>query len=343
MRKLLNVLYITTEDAYATLDGENVAVKVKSEVKARFPLHILEGIYIFSYAGASPALIGKCAAMNIDLVFCRPSGYFLARPTGRTKGNVLLRREQYRIADDEDRSARICRNMIFGKVMNEKHVLDRMIRDHADRISPEQFQNASGELKDLAEKILSAENRDTIRGLEGTAASIYFSTFDAMILKNKEDFFYHGRNRRPPLDRVNCLLSYIYMMLTSMCSSALEAVGLDPYVGVMHTDRAGRVSLSLDLIEEFRPVLADRFVLTVINNGVLTADDFIEQEDGAIQITEDGRKTLQQSWQKRKQETLIHPFLNEKIEWGLVPYVQAMLLARYIRGDLDGYPPFVWR
>lgn len=343
MRKLLNVLYITTENAYAALDGENIVVKVKDEVKGRFPLHILEGIYMFSYAGASPALIGKCADLNIDFIMCRPNGSFLARPTGRTKGNVLLRREQYRIADDEERSTVICRNMIFGKVMNEKHVLDRMLRDHTDRIDAEKFQKAAGQLKELAEAILKEEHKDTIRGLEGTAAGIYFSLFDAMILRNKEDFYYHGRNRRPPLDRVNCLLSYVYMMLAGMCSSALESVGLDPYVGVMHTDRAGRVSLSLDLMEELRPILADRFVLTIINNGVLTAGDFKEQEDGAILITDDGRKLLQQSWQKRKQEMLVHPYLKEKIEWGLVPYAQAMLLARHIRGDLDGYPPFVWR
>lgn len=343
MRKLLNVLYITTEDAYATLDGENIAVRIGDEVKARFPLHILEGIYIFSYAGASPALIGKCAELNIDLAFCRPNGYFLARPSGRSKGNVLLRREQYRVADSPERSCMISRNMIFGKVMNEKHVLDRALRDHADRIHQGEFQKASDELKDSAGKILQVENNDSLRGLEGAAASVYFYQFDDMILRNKEIFFYHERSRRPPLDNVNCLLSYVYMMVTNMCSSALETVGLDPYVGVMHTDRAGRVSLALDLVEELRPSLADRFVLGLINNGVVTAGDFEKQEDGAILLTDEGRKKIHQSWQKRKQETLLHPYLKEKIEWGLVPYVQAMLLARYIRGDLDGYPPFVWR
>lgn len=343
MRKLLNVLYVTTEDAYASLDGENIVVKVDDQVKARFPLHILEGIYIFSYAGASPALIGKCADAGIDLVFCRPNGGFLARPTGRTKGNVLLRREQYRIADSPERSCRISRNMIFGKVMNEKHVLDRMIRDHAGRIQEEEFRTGSKKLQELAEKVLEMSDNDSLRGLEGSAASIYFYQFDDMILRNKDVFYYHGRSRRPPMDYVNCLLSYVYMMVTSMCSSALETVGLDPYVGVMHTDRAGRTSLALDLVEEFRPALADRFVLGLINNGVVTGKDFIKQEDGAVLITDDGRKKINQNWQKRKQETLIHPYLKEKIEWGLVPYVQSMLLARCIRGDLDGYPPFVWR
>lgn len=343
MRKLLNALYITTEDAYATLDGENIVVKVDDTIKGRFPLHILEGIYMFSYAGASPALIGKCVDNHIDLVFCRPNGSFLARPTGRTQGNVLLRRKQYRIADAPDQSCNISRNMIFGKVMNEKHVLERALRDHADRIPKETFDSARSELQEIAEKILKADSNESLRGLEGAAANIYFYQFDDLILRNKKDFYYHERTRRPPQDYVNSLLSYVYMMVTSMCASALETVGLDPYVGVMHTDRAGRQSLALDLIEEFRPALADRYVLSLINNGVITKSDFVKQENGAVLILDDGRKKIQQNWQKRKQETLIHPFLKEKVEWGLVPYVQAMLLARFIRGDLDGYPPFIWR
>lgn len=326
-----------------TLDGENVVVKVEGEAPKRFPLHILEEIYVFSYAGASPALIGKCVENNIDLVFCRPNGYFLARPTGRSKGNVLLRREQYRIADDPERSCLISRNMVFGKVMNEKHVLDRMIRDHPDRINMNNFKDASSKLYDLADKILQAKTTETLRGLEGSAANIYFYQFDDMILRNKNDFFYHTRSRRPPLDYVNSLLSYIYMMLTGICASALETVGLDSYVGFMHTDRPGRESLALDLIEELRPSLADRFVLSLINNGTVTGNDFEKQEDGAILIKDEGRKKIQQNWQKRKQEMIKHPYLKEKIEWGLVPYAQAMLLARSIRGDIDGYPPFVWR
>ena len=343
MRKLLNVLYITTEDAYATLDGENVSVKVGDEILGRFPLHILEGIYIFSYAGASPSLIGKCAEYHIDLVFCTPSGAFLAKPSGRTKGNVLLRREQYRIADDETRKCRIARNMIFGKITNEAHTLDRMVRDHADRIDVNDFNHTIERLKLLANQVVQVANCDTLRGIEGEAANLYFDLFDDLILRNKDDFFYHGRSRRPPMDNVNALLSYTYMLTTSMCASALETVGLDPYVGFLHTDRAGRKSLALDLVEELRPALADRFVLSLINNGMLGKNDFLKQEDCAILITDDGRKALHKAWQNRKQESIVHPFLKEKIEWGLVPYAQAMLLARMIRGDLDGYPSFVWR
>ncbi len=343
MRKLLNVLYVTTEDAYATLDGDNVAIKVGDSVAARFPLHILEGIYIFSYAGASPALIGRCVRDHIDLVFCTPGGRFLARPVGRMQGNVLLRKEQYRISDSEERSCRISRNMIIGKMMNERHVLERMMRDHPDRINTGEFQDASNRIKVAIGKAEKQQSRDSLRGIEGEAASTYFYQFDDMILRMKDSFYFHERNRRPPLDRVNALLSYVYMMLTSMCDSALETVGLDPYVGFMHTDRPGRASLALDLVEEFRPCLADRFVLGLINNGEVKTDDFDIQENGSVLISADARKKIQQAWQQRKQEKVMHPYLKEKIPWGLVPYTQAMLLARYIRGDLDGYPPFIWR
>lgn len=343
MRKLLNVLYITTEDAYATLDGDNVAVKIRDSVAARFPLHILEGIYIFSYAGASPRLIGRCVEDHIDLVFCTPNGRFLARPVGRMQGNVLLRKEQYRISDSEERSCAISCNMIIGKLMNERHVLDRMVRDHPDRINVTEFQDASERIRRDLDKAGEQKNRDSLRGIEGEAASTYFYQFDDMILRHKDAFYYHERSRRPPMDRVNALLSYAYMMLTSMCESALETVGLDPYVGFMHTDRPGRASLALDLIEEFRPCLADRFVLGLINNGVVGTDDFEIQENGSVLISSEARKKIQQSWQQKKQEQVTHPYLKEKIPWGLVPYTQAMLLARCIRGDIDGYPPFIWR
>ena len=343
MRKLLNTLYVTTENAYASLDGENVVIKVGDEIRGRFPLHILEGIYMFSYAGASPALIGKCADQGIDLVFCTPNGRFLAKPSGRTKGNVLLRREQYRMADTPERTITIARNFIVGKVINEKHVLDRTLRDHPDRIDTEDFRKAMEELNGLIRNISEADSMDRLRGLEGAAASIYFYRFDDMILRGKGTFYFHERNRRPPLDPVNAMLSYVYMMLTGMCTSALETVGLDPYVGFMHTDRPGRTSLALDLVEELRPCLADRFVLSMINNGRISGSDFEKQDSGAVILTDSGKKKLQKAWQERKQEKIEHPFLKEKIEWGLVPYAQAMLLARYVRGDLDGYPPFVWR
>ena len=343
MRKLLNVLYVTSENAYASLDGENVVIKDKDTILGRFPLHVLEGIYMFSYAGASPALIGKCVDNNIDMVFCTPRGHFLARPTGRTQGNVLLRREQYRIADIDDLKTEVSRNFILGKIINEKSVLSRMIRDHENRIDKSEFENSINILKNMIDEIQKADNVDSIRGFEGVAASAYFSKFNDMILRNEDEFAFNGRNRRPPLDNINALLSFVYMMLTSMCCSALETSGLDPYVGFMHTDRAGRKSLALDLIEELRPCFADRFVLSLINNGVVNGNMFEKQDSGAVIINDDGRKKIQQAWQKKKQEKITHPYLKEKIEWGLVPYAQAMLLARFIRGDLDGYPAFIWR
>ena len=329
MRKLLNTLYITSENAYASLDGENVVVRVDQEEKGRFPLHILESIYLFSYAGASPALIGKCAERGVDIVFCTPAGQFLSHPSGRSSG--------------ETRRCGIARNMILGKVMNEKHVLDRCMRDHADRIDRTRFLEASKALRSRAELLLLAENTNSLRGLEGTAATEYFALFDSMILREREVFYFNNRNRRPPLDPVNALLSYVYMMVTGMCSAALETVGLDPYVGFLHTDRPGRASMALDLVEELRPCLADRFVLSLINNGMISRSDFEYQDSGAVYLNADGKKKVHKAWQQRKQEQIIHPYIREKVEWGLIPYVQAMLLARMIRGDLDGYPPFIWK
>lgn len=342
MRHLLNTLFVTTEDAYATLDGENIVIKV-GENERRFPLHILESIYLFTYAGASPSLMGKCAREGIDLVFLSPRGRFQARTVGESRGNVLLRRTQYRAADDEAKSCEIARNFIFGKLSNCRAVLNRTRRDHGMRINEERFLKASEQIKELMPQVLETASLDTLRGFEGAAANIYFDLFDDMILRNKKDFYYHGRNRRPPLDKVNALLSFVYMMLANDCASALEMVGLDSYVGFMHRDRPGRKSLALDLMEELRPCMADRFVLTLINDRIITVKDFEEQENGAILLTKDGRQKIQKEWQAKKQVKITHPFLKEKIEWGLVPYVQALLLSRFFREDLDGYPPFLWK
>lgn len=343
MRHLLNTLFVTLEDGYAALDGENVVIRQGEQVAGRFPLHILEGIYLFSYAGASPALMGKCAREGINLVFLSPRGKFLARTCGESRGNVLLRRTQYRAADDPFQSCRIARNFIFGKLSNARGVLDRTRRDHGPRVDTEQFQQASDQLKALLPQVLEEPSLDGLRGLEGAGAAIYFRLMDSMILRNKEDFFFHGRNRRPPLDRVNTLLSFVYTMLGNDCASALEMVGLDSYVGFLHRDRPGRTSLAQDLLEELRPCMADRFVLTLINDRLVSTRDFQIQENGAVLLTPEGRKTVQREWQTRKQTKITHPFLKEKIEWGLVPYVQALLLARYLRDDLDGYPPFLWK
>ena len=343
MRKLLNTLFVTSEDVYLSLDGENVLANREKQVVARYPLHTLQGIVSFSYAGASPALMGACAQRDVDLVFCTPRGKFLARTAGISGGNVLLRREQYRIADDLAHSCEIARNMIFGKLHNARWSVERALRDHGERLDTERFTSAIGVIKGQMPRAAEESDLDELRGIEGAAAKAYFDVFDDMLLRSKESFFFHGRSRRPPLDRVNAMLSFAYSLLASDCASALESVGLDAYVGFMHRDRPGRRSLALDLMEELRPCFADRFVLTLVNNRMIAPSDFEESGSGAILMTDKARKAFLKAWQERKQETLMHPFLQEKLPWGLVPYVQALLLARYIRGDLDAYPPFLWK
>lgn len=343
MRHFLNTLFVTTENAYLTLDGENVVVNREKEEIGRFPLHNLSGIITFSYAGASPALMGACAQRQVGLSFCTPRGRFLARTAAISNGNVLLRRTQYRMADDQNASCRIARNMIFGKLYNARWSIERTRRDHKLRIDDEAFGASSETIQKLLPQVLQETDMDTLRGWEGAGATAYFSVFDDMILREKETFFFHGRNRRPPLDNVNAMLSFAYSLLGNDCASALESVGLDAYVGFLHRDRPGRTSLAQDLMEELRPCLADRFVLTLINNRVVAGDDFLQSESGAIQLSEQGRRKFLKSWQERKQEIITHPFLEEKIPWGLVPYVQALLLARYLREDTDEYPPFLWK
>ncbi|MGB4092297.1 MAG: type I-C CRISPR-associated endonuclease Cas1c [Ruminococcus flavefaciens] len=341
MKKLLNTVYVNSPDRYLSLDGENLVISQEGTEIGRVPLHNIERIMTFGHAGASPALMGKCVKNGIELVFMSRSGHFIARVEGELKGNVLLRRQQYRIADNEKCSLEVAKNMISAKLFNSRWVLERMIRDHGARIDTDLFGKKSEFLNNSIKKARNCSDMDSLRGIEGEAASVYFSVFNDMILQQKEDFRFDTRNKRPPLDNVNALLSFAYSMATGMCTSALESVGLDPYVGFMHTDRPGRRSLALDMVEEFRSVLCDRFVLTLINKRLVSNDDFVKREDGAVLLTEDGRKNFFSAWQKRKSEELKHPFLEEKVEWGMLPYVQAMLLARYIRGDLDCYPPFM--
>lgn len=344
MRRLLNTLFVTSENAYLTLDGDNIVVKENGRELGRFPFVNLSDIISFSYAGASSALMGACAERKIGLSFCTPNGRFLARVTGNGKGqNVLLRRQQYRVADDQAQSCEIARNFIFGKIYNARWSIERTRRDHPQRIESEKFVAATETLQGILSNVFLERDLDSLRGWEGVASKVYFSVFDDMILRDKENFFFHERNRRPPLDNVNALLSFAYILLEHDCASALESVGLDSYVGFMHRDRPGRQSLALDLMEELRPCFADRFVLTLINNRVINADDFICSESGAVRLSTEARSTFLKYWRTRKQEELKHPFLNEKIPWGLVPYVQALLLVRYLRGDLDGYPAFLWK
>lgn len=343
MRKLLNTLYIMSEDVYLTLDGENVVVKEDESIKGRFPLHLLESIVSFSYKGASPALMGACAERNILLAFYNPRGRFLARVVGEPNGNILLRKEQYRISDDEVRSVSYAKNMLLGKIFNSRWCLERTIRDYAMRLEDNKMKIVSDELYRGLESIRACDGLDQVRGIEGELAARYFSVFGQMILNQKEAFAFRGRSRRPPMDNLNAMLSFAYSILANECVSALEGVGLDPYVGFLHRDRPGRKSLALDLMEELRPCMADRFVVTLINRKVIQEKHFTTQGDGAVLLNDEGRKTFLSAWQQRKKDQIKHPFLDEKIPWGLVPHVQALLLARTIRGDLEEYPPFFWK
>ncbi len=343
MKKLLNTLYITLDDAYLSLEGENIVVISGDEVKGRVPLHNLEGIVSCGFRGASPAFMNKCARDNISLSFLSGTGRFLAGVTGEQKGNVLLRKEQYRISDNEEKSLEYARNFIIGKLYNSKYVIERATRDYPMRLDTVKLKSVSSGLSDSMNDAKICMSRDILRGIEGKAAERYFSVFDDMILQQKDDFKFKGRNKRPPLDNVNAMLSFSYTLLSGMCASALETVGLDPYVGFMHTDRPGRRSLALDMMEELRSVFADRFVLSLINKRLVNVKGFTKTEGGAVLMDDDTRKLFFTEWQKRKTEVITHPFLKEKVEWGVVPYVQALLLARTIRGDLDTYPPFLWK
>lgn len=343
MRKLLNTLYVISENSYLGLDGENVVVYDEKKEIGRVPLHNLEGIVSFGYRGTSPALMGACADKNISLCYLTPQGKFLARVTGKVKGNVILREQQFSSTKDEKISLEIAKTCILGKVYNARWVLERASRDHPMQIDVEAVKHASLQLKSFLEYIEAAKSMDQLRGYEGEAASIYFGVFDELILQQKKDFVFQGRNKRPPLDNVNAMLSFVYTLLTNQITSALETVGLDPYIGYMHTDRPGRASLSLDLIEELRAVMADRFVLSLINKKIVNGKNFTRKENGAVLMNTDLRKKLLSEWQNKRKEIITHPYLKEKMEWGMVPYVQAMLLARFLRGDLDGYPVFLWK
>ena len=343
MRKLLNTLYVTTPDAYLSLDGENIVILKGEAELLRLPLHNIESIITFNYTGASPALMGACAEKNIALTFMTQNGRFLARITGEVKGNVTLRKAQYNLSNSDIESAKIAKNMIVGKIYNSKWMIERATRDHALSLDVEKLKTVSKFLSNSIKYVSDSDNLEQIRGFEGEAASQYFSVFDDLILQQKEYFYFKGRNKRPPLDNVNAMLSFIYTLLVHDIGAALETIGLDPYVGFLHKDRPGRISLALDLIEELRSIYADRFVIYLINMKIINEKGFIQKENGAVIMDDATRKNILSAWQSRKQEEITHPFLNEKIEWGLVPYVQAMLLARFIRGDLDAYPPFLWK
>ncbi len=343
MKKHLNTLFVTTQGAYLAKDGETVAVRIDGETKLRIPIHTLEGIVCFGNVGCSPFLLGFCGERKVTVSFLSEYGRFLARVIGPVSGNVLLRREQYRKADDETWSVEIGRVCIMGKIANCRNVLRRALRDHRDKVDNialnEAVNHLSTALQSLQRKKL---NLDQLRGIEGDAAHVYFTVFDHLLVRNKADFVFRERSRRPPLDRVNCLLSFLYTLLMHDIRSALECTGLDPAVGFLHRDRPGRSGLALDLMEEFRP-LADRLALSLINLGQLQGKDFKVSESGAVRMKEEPRKKLLNAWQSRKQDELEHPFIKKRMPVGLLFHAQALLFARLLRGELDGYPPMIWR
>ncbi|MEW6141341.1 MAG: type I-C CRISPR-associated endonuclease Cas1c [Thermodesulfobacteriota bacterium] len=343
MKRLLNTLYVTSQGAYLSRDGETVLVQVESETKLRLPIHTLDGIVCFGRVLCSPFLMGLCGERNVTLSFLTERGRFLARVHGPVSGNVLLRREQYRRADDPESCADIAKAVVLAKISNSRSVLLRAVRDHSDKVDVTALSDAARELSRIGESLDGAVALDTIRGREGEAARIYFEQFDQLIVAQKEDFYFRERSRRPPLDNMNALLSFLYTLVTHDVVSALEAVGLDPAVGYLHRDRPGRPGLALDLVEEFRPFLADRLALSLVNRQQLKDKDFAKTESGAVRMSDEARKKLLQAYQERKQEKILHPFIEDRVPIGLLPHVQAMLFARYLRGDLDGYPPFFWR
>lgn len=346
MRRQLNTLYVTTEGAWLRKDGANVVMEVEGEIRGRLPAHMLESLVCIGRVLVSPPLLGYCAEQGISVCYLTPNGKFLARVEGPVSGNVLLRREQYRRTDDAQGCAGIVRNLLLGKVHNQRVVLGRALRDHGDGLTDAAqatLTQAHKSLGRIADKLLLEPQLDVLRGLEGEAAQAYFGVFDHLIRVGSPALRFTGRSRRPPRDAVNALLSFLYTLLTHDCRSALETVGLDPAVGFLHRDRPGRPSLALDLVEEFRPLLADRLALSLINRKQLSERNFRSLDNGAVLLKDEARKVVLTAYQERKREELRHVFLEEKAPIGLFPYIQAQLLARHLRGDLDAYPPFLWK
>jgi CRISPR-associated protein Cas1 len=343
MKRHQNTLFVTTQGTYLSKDGEAVAVRVENETRLRIPIHTLGGIVCFGQVGVSPFLLGLCGERGVTVSFLTEHGRFLARVQGPTSGNVLLRREQYRRADEETACAAIVRSVLTAKIANSRTVLLRALRDRPGHPEAGRIRAAVDRLGyDL--KTLSGElPLDSLRGIEGSAARTYFGVFDFLIVQQKEDFFFRDRSRRPPLDNMNALLSFIYTLLRHDLEAALESVGLDPAVGFLHRDRPGRQGLALDLMEELRACLADRLALSLVNLKQIQPGGFLRNESGGVVMTPETRKAVLTAYQKRKDEEIVHPFLGEKTTVGLIPHLQAALLARTLRGDLDAYPPYFWK
>ncbi|MGD9518249.1 MAG: type I-C CRISPR-associated endonuclease Cas1c [Armatimonadota bacterium] len=343
MKRLLNTLYVTTQGAYLARDGETVVVRVEKRTRLRIPLHGLSGIVCFGRVACSPALMGLCAQRGVAISYFSLHGRFWARVQGPVSGNVLLRREQYRCADDPARSAEIARAVVIAKIANSRTALLRALRDHPKAPGADALREAADRLRlDLA-TLARPVPLDAVRGCEGDASRTYFATFDNLIVAQKDDFAFARRSRRPPLDRMNALLSFFYALLAHDAASALEGVGLDPAVGFLHRDRPGRPSLALDIMEEFRPLFADRLALSLVNLQQVRASGFRVTESGAVEMDDETRKQALTAYQTRKQQEIQHPFLGEAVPVGLLLHVQAMLLARHLRGDLDAYPALLWK
>ena len=338
MRKLLNTLYITTPESYLSKDGLNVVVSVNQQEVFRIPVINIEGIVTFGYMGASPGLMKLCTDNNVSLTFLSPHGRFISRIQGSTRGNVLLRINQYKLSEQEDWKLHVSKIMIAGKIQNYRNILRRYIRDYGNNL---EVSNAAKSLEGFKRDLLLTSDCLSLMGIEGLAANKYFDVFPNLMTQQREVFPFKGRNRRPPKDAVNAMLSLAYTLITNDVVSALETVGLDPYVGFLHALRPGRASLALDMTEELRAFMGDRFVLSLINRRQITPNDFIYQGDQGVTMTDNGRRTFLTAWQNRKRDMLIHPYLNEKIPVGLIPHAQAMLMARYIRNDIDDYPVFL--
>lgn len=343
MRKLLNTLHVMTQGAYLHRDGETVAVKVGDEQRLRLPVHTLEGLVCWGQVSCSPPVLAMCCEHGVGISFLTEQGRFLARVHGPVSGNVLLRRQQYRLCDAGEQALPTVRTIVTAKVANSRTVLLRGARENASEQQAERLRSAAQRLQWIGLDASRAKDIDTARGHEGLAGQEYFSVFNCMVGGDTAAFAFGGRSRRPPLDRCNALLSFVYALLRHDIESALESVGLDPAVGFLYADRPGRPSLALDLMEELRAPFADRLVLTLINRRQVQSSGFTVQDSGATLLEEATRKQVIAAWQTRKQEEIQHPFLGERVPLGLVPYVQALLLARYIRGGLDAYPAFLWR
>jgi len=343
MKRLLNTLYVGTQGSYLRKEGETLVVEQESEKVLQIPVHGLGGLVCFGNVLCSPFLLGFCAERDISVSFMTEYGRFLASVKGPINGNVLLRREQYRLVDDERAARAVCANIVAAKIANSRAVIGRTLRDHRERVTASLLSDASREMTRYVREIDSASTTDEIRGLEGIAAAQYFRVFDELIVDQKKEFRFRERSRRPPLDEANALLSFTYTLLAHDVRSALETVGLDPAVGFLHRDRPGRPGLALDLMEEFRAPVADRLVLSLINRRQVNISGFQQAENGAVVMDDATRKVLLTEYQNRKQTKVYHPFVEEKVPVGLMFFVQANLLARYIRGDIDGYPPYFWR